>query len=386
MEKDNRPLPAFFIMITVFSAVMMTVQPVTFKSASANTFTPTFQRGMSYVSWPPNFDSNNSNASLSSLKATGTEWVAINVFWNQDNRTSTRIYPIPDSPSNESVIKAIHKCHELGMKVLLKPVVDPLDGHWRGEIPPSDAWFASYGSFINGWAEFAQANAVEILCIGCEFNGNDGQAASWSTIVTGVRQRFSGIITYAANWNEYRSVSWWGLLDYVGIDAYFPLTQVNDPTIEELKAAWSPWVSEMQSWQLGIGKPIIFTEIGYRSAQGANKAPWDFSAVAPVDLQEQVNCYNATFQVFHDKGWFFGFYWWNWETTPTAGGNSSTDYTPQNKPVQSLVSSWYSEPWERNYTPPALLIPWLWLSAGAILALMILAAFLIFRKRPVNKK
>jgi PKD repeat protein len=67
----------------------------------------------------------------------------------------------------------------------------------------------------------------------------------------------------------------------------------------------------------------------------------------PVDLQEQVDCYNATFQTFYNKSWFYGFYWWNWETNPTAGGNWSTDYTPQNKPVQNLITSWYTKPWER---------------------------------------
>jgi hypothetical protein len=340
-----------------------------------------FQRGMNYVSWPPDFDSNASNASLAALKATSTGWVGIDVFWYQDNISSTSIFPTSNSPSNESVATAILRCHELGMKVFLKPMVDPLDGNWRGEIPATIAWFASYGKFIDGWASFSQANSVDLLCIGCEFNGNDQDAVNWASIVSGVRQLYTGPITYAANWNEYQSISWWGLLDYMGIDAYFPLTKVADPTVEQLMAGWSPWVANIQAWQAFVGKPVLFTEIGYRSIQGTNENPGDYVTVSPVDLQEQANCYNATFQEFYNKNWFYGFYWWNWETNPSAGGNADTGYTPQNKPVQAILTRWYSEPWDRGNIPNISPVPVIIVSAGASTVLFIALAYLIIRKK-----
>jgi hypothetical protein len=301
---------------------------------------PVFQKGMSYVSWPPNFDSADSNESLRLLRLTNTEWVAICIFWYQENITSAEIYPSYDTPSNSSVIQAISRCHELGMKVMLKPMVDLLDGNWRGLIPPSTEWFANYTNFIDFWAEFSQGNKVDMLCVGCEFYGSDGQTASWENIIATVRQRYSGPITYAAA--NYQNVHWWGSMDYVGIDAYFSLTNKSNPTVEELKAGWSPRVEEMSSWQATVNKPIIFTEIGYRSADGTNEAPADATTPASIDLQEQVDCYNATFQTFSDKDWFYGFYWWNWETSPNAGGENDTGYTPQNKPVQSLITSRYA--------------------------------------------
>jgi PKD repeat protein len=348
-------------MILVVNATMVGLRPLA--SASANSFMPIFQRGMSYVSWPPYFDSANSNESLSLLSLTHTEWVAICVFWHQDTASSTRIYPLTSSPSNSSVAKAISMVHKLGMKVMLKPMVDPLNGVWRGEIPPSDAWFQSYGNFINFWAEFSQENKVDLLCIGCEFNSNDGQTASWENITARVRERYSGPITYAANWDNYPNVHWWNSLDYVGIDAYFPLTNTHDPTVEELKTAWSFWVNAIASWQATVNKPIIFTEIGYMSAEGTNEAPYNYVSSSPVDLQEQVNCYNATFQTFYNKNWFYGFYWWNWETKPDAGGNWSIDYTPQNKPVQNLIKDWYAKSWER---PQVLTANFIYLPANPI--------------------
>jgi len=303
---------------------------------------PVFQKGMSFASWSPDFDIANSNESLSLLRLTNTDWVAICVCWCQEYFTSTEIHPENNSPSNSSVAQIIEMCHELGMKVMLKPMVDPMDGSWRGTIPGSTAWFQSYANFINFWADFSQEYGVDLLCIGCEFSANDNDTAAWESIVAGVRARYTGPITYAANWTNYQEIEWWGELDYVGIDAYFPLTNETNPTVEDLENAWGQWANSMDAWQATVNKPVIFTEIGYRSQEGNNEVPWGYTSM-PVDLQEQVNCYEATFQTFWNRSWFYGFYWWYWETDPNAGGENDTGYTPQNKPVQSLITNWYGE-------------------------------------------
>jgi hypothetical protein len=167
---------------------------------SSNITAPVFQNGMSYASWPPNFDSADSNESLRLLRLTNTDWVAICVFWYQDNITSAEIYPSYNTPSNSSVSQAVDRCHELGMKVMLKPMVDPMDGNWRSQIPPSAVWFRNYANFINFWADFSQEYGVDLLCVGCEFTANDIDTANWDSIVAGVRARYSGPITYAAYW------------------------------------------------------------------------------------------------------------------------------------------------------------------------------------------
>ena len=41
---------------------------------------------------------------------------------------------------------------------------------------------------------------------------------------------YTGPLTYAANHGNETSVGWWNDLDYIGIDAYYPLTNKNNPT------------------------------------------------------------------------------------------------------------------------------------------------------------
>lgn len=309
-----------------------------------------FQKGMSYRHYPYPYDSAESNESLARMVAVGVEYVALTVWWCQQNISSTEIYRKEGwTATDEELVCAIDKIHQLGMNVMLKPMVDSElvleypDEEWRGNINGTEEWFDSYRNITNHYAEFAEANAVDLFCIGCEFKGTISKMEEWEKVIREIREHnYTGPITYAAIWDTCRSIEWWDSLDYVGIDAYFPLTEGYDPTLEELKQAWSLCAEDIESWHLTINKPIIFTEIGYRSGNGTNIVPWDWQTNMTIDLQEQVDCYEAAFQVLWNKPWFYGFYWWIWESDPEVGGPSNNDFTPQNKPVQYLITSWYS--------------------------------------------
>ena len=315
---------------------------------------PLFQKGMSYTAYAPEeFSTPASDESLELLAETNTEWVSICLSWVQSNTTSHDIHPDPvNTPSNESVEYAIAKVHSLGMKVMLKPMVDTLEPEtvqgyytvWRGEIEPSAEWFASYSNFINFFAELAEENNVELFCVGCEFKATIDEKEQWENVIAGVRERYSGPLTYAADWTSYHDIEWWGSLDYVGIDAYFPLSLItNNPSLEDLKSAWTNHANEIEKWLVTVNKPVIFTEIGYRSGDGTSRAPANYWSNMAVDLQEQVDCYEAAFQTLWDRCWFYGFYWWSWFTYPDMGGVNDSSHTPQNKPAQDVVTEWYSK-------------------------------------------
>ena len=252
----------------------------------------------------------------------------------------------------DSIEHAIEEAHRLGLKVLLKPMVDTYEveetqGYatvWRGEIQPSNEWFAAYSDFINFFAEFAEENSVDVFCVGCEFKATTGEKEQWEQVISGVRARYSGPITYAADWTNYKNIEWWDSVDYVGIDAYFLLSLFNnDPTLQQLKSAWNSYADEIETWLTTVNKPVIFTEIGYRSGDGTNAAPSNYWSDMTVDLQEQRDCYEAAFQALWNRNWFYGFYWWTWTHEPTDGGPNDSEHTPQNKPAQDLVTQWYSK-------------------------------------------
>jgi hypothetical protein len=354
------------IALLTFEALAYPVFPLTFNKkygeaaessvfpeASVSHETPVYQKGMCFSAWSGDaFSSSESDEALVLLTETNTEWVSICFAWAQSNTTSHDIRVDPNrTATTDSIQHAITEAHSLGFKVMLKPMLDTLEKEktqgyptvWRGEIQPSDEWFASYSKFINFFAEFAEENGVELFSVGCEFKATTPEKEQWERVISGVRERYSGPITYAADWTNYQDIEWWDSVDYVGIDAYFPLSLFkSDPTLKELKNAWSNYADEMETWLSAVNKPVIFTEIGYRSGDGTSIAPSNYWTDMTVDLQEQWDCYEAAFQTLWNRSWFYGFYWWTWIHDPTKGGPNDSSHTPQNKPAQDVVTHWYS--------------------------------------------
>jgi hypothetical protein len=321
--------------------------------SAINESLPTFQKGMSFSAWSSDaFATAESDESLYLLTGTNTEWIAICFSWVQSNTTSDDIHAdFERTPTTDSVKHAITVAHGLGLKVILKPMVDTLEEEktqgyptvWRGEIQPKQSWFDSYSIFINSFADVAEKYGVELFCVGCEFKATTGEKQQWEKVISGVRKHYSGPLTYAADWTNYQNIEWWDSLDYVGIDAYFPLSFFDDePTVEELKSAWTNHANVIEEWVLKVNKPVIFTEIGYRSGDGTNMAPSNYWTDMPVDLKEQNDCYEAAFKVLWNRSWFYGFYWWTWIHDPTKGGVNDSTHTPQNKLAQETITAWYS--------------------------------------------
>jgi predicted ATP-grasp superfamily ATP-dependent carboligase len=305
-------------------------------------------KGMNYTAWDQFvLNSPQSDASLSNARRTGCNWMSICVWWFQDNPNSTIISPDYSrySADPDSVANAIDRCRALGMKVMLKPIVNCRDGTWNGHINPSTAWFASYRNFINFWADFAEAHNVELFCAGAELVQTISWSAQWRTVIRDARNRYSGPLVYSANYDNERHIDWWDELEYIGIDPYYPLTDVNDPTESQLQDAWRGRADDLEAWLYANwpDKKIIFSEIGYQSCDGTNQTPWRREpAQYGLDLQEQADCYKALLDQLKGRPWWLGVFWWNWETDPEAGGAEDRWHSPQNKPAETLLSSYYA--------------------------------------------
>nr|WP_304608076.1 glycoside hydrolase TIM-barrel-like domain-containing protein [Lentiprolixibacter aurantiacus] len=235
------------------------------------------------------------------------------------------------------------------LKIMLKPQIWIWRGEFTGDLrmATEDDWKIleeSYERFILTYAQLAQDTRVEIFCIGTELEEFiKARPQFWTQLVGKIRNIYKGSLTYAANWDEYKRTPFWSLLDYVGIDAYFPLSEEKTPSVEALKAGWQPWKTKIEEIAEQTGKPILFTEFGYRSMDYTAKKPWlvDRTEEA-VNLEGQVNAKKAIFEEFWSEDWFAGGFIWKWFIHhDRAGGNQDNRFTPQNKPAEEIIRLFY---------------------------------------------
>jgi hypothetical protein len=88
---------------------------------------------------------------------------------------------------------------------------------------------------------------------------------------------------------------------------------------------------------------VIFTEYGFRNVDYTGKEPWEDNSNSTFNSQGQVNAYQATFCRFWGESWFDGGFLWKWYPDhPNAGGETNNRFTPQNKPVESIIKETFA--------------------------------------------
>lgn len=258
----------------------------------------------------------------------------------------------------EGVRRQIEHARSHGLEVLLKPHVWIRRGGWVGDYAPEDeeGWGAferSYRAYVLGAARLAEELDVEMLCVGTEMKRIVAERPGlFRRLVSDVREVYGGELTYAANWDSYADVPFWDELDYVGVDAYFPLSGAAVPTVGELERAWRPRVRELRDASRRWDRPILFTEFGYRALAGAAGEQWKLPDVrrtdpARAEPRAQARAYEALFRAWWGEPWFAGGFLWKWYLEEMDGRRGervlATGYTPQGKPAAEVIARWYGE-------------------------------------------
>lgn len=222
----------------------------------------------------------------------------------------------------------------------LKPHVDLDDAAWRGTIEPPEpaAWFESYRAFLLPWASFAESLGVGHFVVGTELASTVRHEAEWRRTIAEVRERFTGVVLYAASWDEAERVGFWDALDLVGVNAYFPVAQRRDPGREELLAGWQPWLERLDRLHRRAGRRILISEIGYASVDGAGLDPFRLDPDAALDPAEQADLYAAAFLALDGAEWLEGTIWWDWPASG-EGGPGHRGYTARGKPAEQVLAA-----------------------------------------------
>ena len=316
--------------------------------------------GVNLVWWPTDYEFSSTKEIIDHLASLSVNYVMLLLELNQESRGSSSLTA---TYNLERVLKITEYAKMQGMKVGWLPFIIVKDGTWRGAIEPDDptSWFRSYRDHLMSIASEANNADVNLLMLGSELETmiDPSFEEEWLSIIEVVGQKYQGKLCYAVNWwydkSSYQrilSCKWLKKLDYIGVSAYFELTSKNDPTIEELMNAWttkgispdSNIVSELKNIYEKFGRPIVFTEIGYRSVNGANKQPWNYGTIPNsdnrYDPQEQADCYEAFFKTFAGKEWWKGCFIWAYDAS-LASRKENKGYTPLSKPAEKVLHNWY---------------------------------------------
>ncbi|ALK08994.1 baseplate multidomain protein megatron [Blastochloris viridis] len=253
-----------------------------------------------------------------------------------------------------AMVRATQHLKARGLKVLFYPFImmdipppDPAPFPWRGRITGAAADVPGFFTRPDGYLRFIrhcltlceQAGGVDGFVIGSEMvalnrildaGGAYPAVPYWQQIAAEAKTRLgsTSIVTYAANWDEYRyhdrgnaTVDFpldalWAdpNIDVVGIDAYFPLTDAPRAVHDKaaIRAGWA-------------GGELI--DYYYASAVDRD--------LARRGLDPQRSVITDRFWALKDLK-----YWWETEHVPRVNGTPSgppTAWVPQSKPI------WFTE-------------------------------------------
>jgi hypothetical protein len=222
---------------------------------------------------------------------------------------------------------------------------------WRGSLQLAnsglESFFRSYDDYVLSICDLARETGASRFYVGSELTRIVKNAAShayWSRLIAACRQRLgsaSCLLSYAANYTEYDEVPFWGELDEIGIDAYFPLATRQQalgpgrPRKADLEPRLDKVFDRLHALSARHKRPLMLAEWGV--------VPYDLTTVEPSDdapsnkrdPAEAVNAYVAFLETFADQGdWLAGVDFWHWRVSPHRDSNYAI--TPRS-PIARLL-------------------------------------------------
>jgi glycosyl hydrolase family 113 len=319
----------------------------------------TGQRGVTMLLYG-NYDSDASyagkvSAYLDHLKGLGVDSVSLTIPLFQSAWNSVDPHPDPArTPSVGNVRSFVQQAHQRGISILLRPLIDDQNlysAHWRGTIDPSPnqaAWFNTYKAVLQPYAALGPSDGLDVLDVGSELITLARKYPNWwALIIDQLKLTYHGAVTYSTNWD------WAGLpgssqpypsfttqLDFLSIDAFYPLNAPINATIAQLNAAWQPWLSKVAQLRAYYKKTVVFTELGVTSQVGAYRQPWVWNPNTGLSLEAQRRYYVASCAA--TRPYRLGLYWWAYYSLD-APSSPLTDpgYDPHGKPAEAEIGHCY---------------------------------------------
>ncbi len=283
------------------------------------------------------------SAELEELRLLGVDWVSIHPYATIEKDGRVRSWVPLGTPYME---RAAQRIEDSGLNFFLKPHLAYWGRYaWRGDIRfhREEHWkrfFIQYEAFIVDQARYAEAHEIPLLAVGTELEGTTHRLEDWKRIIAAVRKVYKGNLTYAANWDSLDRIGFWDALDFIGIQAYFPLEVAVDGGREAVSKAWDPHLQRLEALHRKHERPLLFTEIGYNRSLEAARAPW---AKAMDSSTEAIALRKILLEGSLDRleqvSFIRGLFWWKWIPD---GDRYHRDFSMKDPEAQSVLKTMWS--------------------------------------------
>lgn len=280
---------------------------------------------------------------LLKLRTKSSHVVLAVLAWQNTPQSTDIFYNTKESVKDEDLLCIINYAKKLGLKVILKPLLNCVDGTWRAHInffdleakcePKWSDWFKSYNDFILHYAKIAQENNCQMLIIGCEMVQTERKETYWRELIKDVKIVYNGLVSYNTDKYQEQNVKWWDAVDVISSSGYYP---IND------------WVNQLDRIEKIIkpyGKPFFFAEAGCASTSGASMEPNNWKIKGKVNLEEQALYYETMFRETSKRQWIKGFGLWDWKAELYDENKASKDdgYEVFGKPAEKVIFKYYNK-------------------------------------------
>ncbi len=278
---------------------------------------------------------------LHELAGLGVNWVAIHPYASIRDDGSVQWREIDPADPPDWIARPIREAHALGMKILIKPHIAYWGSgwDWRGAITlPSAAqrtrFFTDYGRWIEQMA--AASAGADAFAVGTELDKLVQYEPEWRAVIKAVRGRYAGPLTYASNWTDYDKVPFWDALDVIGVQAYFPLMSQVDgvPTDAQLDRGWDPVLAGLRRESKRVGKPVVFTELGYDRSSRAAVEPWKVEPGGKDAAAIQEACLRSAVRAIDREPVVVGAFLWKW----FPGARQPSDFAHSTPRMRAVIA------------------------------------------------
>lgn len=254
-------------------------------------------------------------ATMAELKSLGVNWIAIHPYARVADDGTVSARELASTTAPKFIERPIREAHALGLKIMIKPHLAYWSSRfsWRGAIEfadPSRFW-STYLPWIEQLA--AWSASADAFVVGTELDRMTGDEAHWREVIARVRTRTRAHLTFASNWDAYTRIGFWDALDAIGVQAYFPLVDGETaPDDAGLRAGWERAMAPLRALHRDLGKPILFTELGYTESPQAAAEPWGYHPTGPGAVELQSRCLRVALDAVRREPAVVGAFLWKW--------------------------------------------------------------------------